>query len=61
MLPYEEDRKKLEKLLEKLFEEDNDYESMPKDIKVLGNPRPFEPFTSCWGSPETKSSLPYCR
>ena len=47
MLPYQEHRKKLEKLLEKLFEEDSDYESVPEEVKVLKKPRPFEPFTNC--------------
>ena len=47
MLPYEESRKKLEKLLEKLFEEDDDYEPIPGDVEVIRKPRPFEPFTSC--------------
>ena len=44
MLPYQEDGKKLEKLLEKLFEDD---ESTLADIEVLREPGPPKPFGSC--------------
>lgn len=45
MLPYE-DGKKLEKLLEKLFEDDD--ESTPEDVVVLRRPiPPIEPFGCC--------------
>jgi|GEM_PF-1601433 len=46
MLPYQEDQKKLEKLLENLFEDDD--ESIPEDLAVLRKPiPPIEPFTNC--------------
>ncbi len=46
MLPYQENRKKLEKLLEKLFEDDDEW--TPDDIAVLRKPkRPIRPFTDC--------------
>ena len=38
MPPYQEDRKKLEKLLEKLFKDDCD--TLPKDVVVLDGPQP---------------------
>ncbi len=44
MLPYQGDAKKLEKLLEKLFEDD---ESTPKDVKVWKGRRSAETYGSC--------------
>jgi hypothetical protein len=43
MLPYQEDGKKLEKLLERLFEDD---ELTPDGVEVLRGPGP-RPFGSC--------------
>ena len=45
MLPYTEDGKKLEKLLEKLFEDGD--ESAGDDVEVLRKPGPPKPFGSC--------------
>jgi hypothetical protein len=47
MLPYQEDAKKLEKLLEKLFEDDD--ESTPDDVVILDGPAgPWPiPFGNC--------------
>lgn len=44
MLPYQEDARKLEKLLERLFEDDDG--STPDDVEVLRGPGPW-PFSSC--------------
>ena len=44
MLPYQEDGKKLERLLERLFEDDDG--SAPEDIEVLKEPG-LRPFRSC--------------
>jgi hypothetical protein len=41
MLPYDRDEKKLEKLLERLFEDDD-----LEDVEVLGGPGP-KPFSDC--------------
>jgi len=41
MLPYQEDAKKLEKLLERLFEDDD-----LEDVEVLRRPGP-RPFGNC--------------
>ena len=43
MLLYDRDEKKLEKLLERLFEDDG---SVPEDVEVLGRPGP-KPYGSC--------------
>jgi hypothetical protein len=44
MLPYQDYTSKLEKLLERLFE---DSESTSEDVEVLRKPRPFESSSSC--------------
>jgi len=46
MLPYQEETKKLENLLEELFE-DADPDPDDEDIDLLKKPRLPEPFRSC--------------
>ena len=51
MPPYQEDRKKLEKLLDKLFKDDCD--TLPEDVVVLGGPEPGRLETCCCYSYES--------
>ena len=44
MLPYQEDGNELERLLEKLFEDD---ESTPEDVKVFRDIRSAETSSNC--------------
>ena len=48
MLPYQEETKKLESLLEELFVDGADPDpDEEEDIDLLKKPRPPEPFRSC--------------
>jgi hypothetical protein len=44
MLPYQEDGKRLEQLLEKLFEDDG---STPEDVGILRKPGRPRPLSEC--------------